>query len=461
MGTAPTKLATAEPVKTTLFERSSGGFTYRIPSLVYLRRGKRYLAFAEKRTSSSDHDAKCLVIRRGTTADDGSVKWSPCEELSTAQLPHHRTMNPCPVYDSDTQTLFLFFICVQSHVTERHQILTRHNQTRLCLVTSRDHGDTWSEAEDLTESTLGRWATFAVGPGHGIPLAAGRLVVPAYAYYKHVCHCFFRIMVQQQALSIYSDDAGHTWRIGELLGAESGECEMAEVIESSVRYLYCNARRKGTRLEALSCDSGEHFEEPYSGARLVEPGDGCQGSVISFPALMPSESVPTWLAFSHPTNKRERLDLGVVISFPAPVPSESVSTWLAFSHPTNEQKRQDLGVYLNRTPMSKSTWEPPMVINKGPSGYSDLAYNQDDHIFSCLLECGKDSEVEQIAFSSFTLAEWPSQMLRQLFPEICNNHPDVKHQTPQQAPEIMGQDGVFHTPWFPRDPLTTTPRKPS
>ena len=74
MGTAPTKLATAEPVKTTLFERSSGGFTYRIPSLVYLRREKRYLAFAEKRTSSSDHDAKYLVIRRGTTAGDGSVK---------------------------------------------------------------------------------------------------------------------------------------------------------------------------------------------------------------------------------------------------------------------------------------------------------------------------------------------------------------------------------------------------
>ena len=68
MGEVPTdKFA-----KTTLFEKSS--VTYRIPSLIYLQQGKRYLAFAEKRTSSSDNAAKCLVIRRRTITDDGSVK---------------------------------------------------------------------------------------------------------------------------------------------------------------------------------------------------------------------------------------------------------------------------------------------------------------------------------------------------------------------------------------------------
>ncbi|KAK0152690.1 Sialidase-3 [Merluccius polli] len=55
--------------------------------------------------------------------------------------------------------------------------------------------------------------------------------------------------------------------------------------------------------------------------------------------------------------------------------------------------------------MSKSTWDPPVVIHRGPSGYSDLAYNQDDHSFSCLLECGQHSELEQIAFTSFKLAD--------------------------------------------------------
>ncbi|CAL8267572.1 unnamed protein product [Merluccius merluccius] len=285
-------------------------------------------------------------------------------------------MNPCPVYDSSTEKLFLFFICVVGNVKEQDQIKSGHNQTKLCFVTSKDHGDNWSNAEDLTESVIGgaysRWATFAVGPGHGVRLAAGRLVVPAYAYVRFSAKGTF----EQRALSIFSDDAGVTWHMCDPLGFISGECEMAEVTESGVSQLYCSARRKGTRLEVVSCDHGEHFKESsYSGARLAEHEEGCQGSVISFPA---------------------------------PEPSESVSTWLAFSHPTKPD-RHDLGVYLNRMPMSNSTWDSPMVINKGLSGYSDLAYNQDDHSFSCLLECGKEpkpgekSKPERIDFTSFKL----------------------------------------------------------
>ena len=277
-------------------------------------------------------------------------------------------MNPCPVYDSNTKTLFLFFTCIFDHVMEQHQIDTGVNQTRLCLVTSTDLGDTWSVAKDLMESVIGETlrssATFAVGPGHGIQLATGRLVVPACAYVR------FSGNFETRVLSIYSDDAGVRWHVSDPLGVKSNECEMAEVIERGVSYLYCNARRKGTRVEALSHDSGEHFEELHG--TLPDTGAGCQGSVISFPA---------------------------------PEPSESVSTWLAFSHPTDERERLDLGVYLNRTPMSKSTWDPPVVIHRGPSGYSDLAYNQDDHSFSCLLECGQHSELEQIAFMSFKLAD--------------------------------------------------------
>ncbi|KAJ3590225.1 hypothetical protein NHX12_008179 [Muraenolepis orangiensis] len=390
MGKAPSKAgrgAGAEGraellVKTTLFrQESSSGVTYRIPSLVRLPGAPWYLAFAEKRSSPSDSDAIGLVMRRGQVTEDASIQWSPCEELSSARLPGHRTMNPCPVYDDNTQTLFLFFICVRGHVTEQHQIRTGHNQTRLCRVTSGDRGASWSAAEDLTESAigkpLGRWATFGVGPGHGVRLAAGRLVVPAYAYYERVnCFCLFPLpfTVQPRALSVYSDDAGRTWHAGQLLGAVSCECEMAEVTDGEgTSRLYCNARRGGScRVEALSRDSGEHFEEPRKAKALAEPRHGCQGSVVGFPAPNRSESAGT-------------------------------PTWLAFSHPTDKRRRRDLGVYLNRTPLHRSGWEPPVVIHRGPSGYSDLAYDRDLRRFSCLLECGEHSELEQIAFISFTL----------------------------------------------------------
>lgn len=69
-----------EPVKTTLFEREPSGITYRIPALLYLRHCHTFLAFAEKRTSSCDSDAKILVMRRGLLKDDGSVQvnYSAC-----------------------------------------------------------------------------------------------------------------------------------------------------------------------------------------------------------------------------------------------------------------------------------------------------------------------------------------------------------------------------------------------
>lgn len=64
-------------------------------------------------------------------------------------------MNPCPVYDSFTGTLFLFFIAVLGHTTEAYQLVTGNNVTRLCYVYSQDHGETWSPATDLTKKVIG------------------------------------------------------------------------------------------------------------------------------------------------------------------------------------------------------------------------------------------------------------------------------------------------------------------
>lgn len=75
MGNASSKSGSGEePVKTTLFEKEPSGLTYRIPALIYLRHSHTFLAFAEKRSSPSDRDAKILVMRRGTLKDDGSVQ---------------------------------------------------------------------------------------------------------------------------------------------------------------------------------------------------------------------------------------------------------------------------------------------------------------------------------------------------------------------------------------------------
>ncbi|KAM9788944.1 sialidase-3-like [Neosynchiropus ocellatus] len=368
-----------EPAKTVVFESEPGGVTFRIPALIYLEHSKSFLAFAEKRDSPKDEDAKVLVMRKGLLNQDGTVEWSPIQELDTACLPEYRSMNPCPVYEKTSRKLFLVFICVLGKVTERWQIKTGENKTRLCCVTSNDDGRTWSPVRDLTDEAIGDefhdWATFGVGPGHGVQLVNGRLVVPAYTYYILGRDCFTSRprRVRSYALSVYSEDCGETWRVGRKLDQESCECEMAEIIDhAGGSHLYCNARRSGGhRCEAVSENSGTTFNKPHMALELVEPRFGCQGSVISFP--------------SDGTRETE--------------------TWLLFMHPTHKCRRLDMGVYLNRSPLNSSGWGKPKIIHRGPSGYSDLAYCGDAQRFSCLMECGAESELEHIAFASFTLSD--------------------------------------------------------
>ncbi|KAJ8402251.1 hypothetical protein AAFF_G00371160 [Aldrovandia affinis] len=389
------QLIAMEPKKTTVFKQTCG-VTYRIPALIYLREDQSYLAFAEKRSSPCDSDAKIIVMRKGTLLK-GSIQWSPSRELLSACLPGHRTMNPCPVYERNSKTLFLFFICIQSKTSEHHQIMTGRNAARLCYVSSKDNGLTWSKVTDLTDGVIGKkvrkWATFAVGPGHGIQMENGRLVIPAYVYYIHCkCVCIpFPCTIQPHAFSFYSDDRGETWHVGQIIQRKSCECEMAEIINRDGKsHLYCNARNtRGHRVEALSETNGNSFDKPRLAPKLVEQSrGGCQGSVIGFP-------VPEYISEDQDGVNKDDANLPF---------SLDTQTWLLFSHPTNKRNRSDLGVYLNRSPLHTLRWEHPWIIHSGPSGYSDLAYCEQDH-FACLMECGKQSELEEIAFVDFHLTD--------------------------------------------------------
>lgn len=75
--------------------------------------------------------------------------------LGTAALEEHRSMNPCPVHDARTATVFLFFIAVRGRTPEAAQIAAGRNAARLCCVTSRDAGRSWGAARDLTEEAVG------------------------------------------------------------------------------------------------------------------------------------------------------------------------------------------------------------------------------------------------------------------------------------------------------------------
>ncbi|XP_056136256.1 sialidase-4-like isoform X2 [Lampris incognitus] len=340
------------------------------------------LAFAERRTTAADESTEMLVMKRGTLKKDDCNKWSELEEVKKARLSGYRPMNPCPVYEKNTKTLFLFFICVKGTVSEEYQRYLGCNKTRLCYIKSHNDGQDWEEVQDLTDKlhdVIKDWTTFAVGPGHGIQLSSGRLIIPAYAYFPCVpfncSHPF--------ALCLYSEDSGETWKVGNKLKKISLECEMAEIFDDAGQsYVYCNARSEGgCRIEAVSENNGEDFRILDSADKLVETGKGgCQGSVIAFPAQGESENANS-------------------------IPSQNAKTWLFFTHPTSNSSRTNLGTYVNRSPLKPSEWSCPWVIQNGPSGYSDLALIGDGQ-FACIMECGEQSELERIACVVFTYRDF-------------------------------------------------------
>ncbi|KAK2901608.1 sialidase-3-like [Channa argus] len=390
--------------RTTIFESNEKeDRVYRIPALFYDREKKILLAFAEKRRTKDDAHTLALVMKRGTVNEDKTVTFEdPERELVKKANCGPRPMNPCPVYDKISKTLFLFFIFVKDLVREQWQVEHYNNKAHLCYIKSPDAGKSWSEVIHVSEylDKMKDWATFAVGPGHGLQTHVrqthgGKLIVPVHGFYSS-CRCRYRCRFftcrcarclenchsccyskccspTQYALSLYSEDQGNTWKFGRKLQTNSGECEMAEFFDDKDNsVIYCNARTAGGyRVEAVSQDGGNEFK-PLSAKKLVETRGGCQGSVVSFPP--PDEG------------------------------QDQKPKWLLYSHPTDPDSRKDLGVYLNESPQDSTTWSEHRIINRGPSGYSDLVY-MDDGWFACLMECGEKSEIEQIAVKVFSYHE--------------------------------------------------------
>ncbi|KAB0356590.1 hypothetical protein FD754_000746 [Muntiacus muntjak] len=365
----------------------SGAHIYRVPALLYLPQQETLLAFAEERTSKKDEHAKLIVLRRGSyDATTHQVQWHSQEAVSQAQLQGYRSMNPSPLHDETTGTIFLFFIAIPGQVSERHQLQSRVNLTRLCQVTSRDHGRSWSPPTDLTDSVIASahsdWATFAVGPGHCLQLhnPTRSLVVPAYAY---------RSLGSLQAPSpsafcLVSHDHGSTWARGSFVARGTLECQVAEVGDGQQRVVYLNARSPfRVRVQAQSANNGLDFNQPQPVQKLVEPPHGCQGSIIGFPSPHAGSEPPAW--------------------------------WLLYTHPTDPQQRSNLGVYLNRRPPTPATWSEPTLLAPGSCAYSDLQSMgtgpDGSPQFGCLYE---SDDYKEIVFVMFTLKQaFPAEFLPQ------------------------------------------------
>ncbi|TDC50590.1 exo-alpha-sialidase [Jiangella ureilytica] len=165
------------------------------------------LAFAEARITQHDADPHHLAVRRSR---DGGRTWEPLRYVRRSDGTQS-LVNPTPVVDRSTGRIFLFHAeCFRDPGNTGGS----PDSSRLSVVSSGDDGQTWSEPVELTHLFDGDPTNRRMhmpGPGHGIQLSDGRLMLQVW----HRREIAFPAAERQYGVSvIVSGDGGATWQAG-------------------------------------------------------------------------------------------------------------------------------------------------------------------------------------------------------------------------------------------------------
>jgi sialidase-1 len=342
--------------KAVVYRSGEGGYhTYRIPALIQTRKGT-LLAFCEgRRHAQRDTGDIDIVMRR--SRDKGRT-WS--EAAMVADHGPDTIGNPCPVVERASGRIFLLLTGNPGHMQESQITAAASGGTRtVWIASSDDDGLHWSRPREITgEAKRAGWTWYATGPGNGIQLRAGRLVVPCdhivlatRAYCSHI---------------IYSDNHGENWRIGGATGAGTNECAVAELADGSLVLNMRGVNIGQRRAVSRSTDGGLTWSPYTLDQTLIEPQ--CQGSLVACPKH------PDGLLFSNPA----ALD------------------------------RTSLTVRLSRD--GGRAWHASRELHAGPAAYSSLAALRDGSV-GLLYEAGERTPYETISYARFGL-DWIADTAR-------------------------------------------------
>jgi sialidase-1 len=340
--------------------------TYRIPSLICTKNGT-LLAFSEGRKEvSMDGTPTDLVLKRslgngsewtpsgspGHTKDGRSRKrdmtWLPMQTLIHSA--HGEAyMNPVPLIDRANGTIYLLANLYPQPYADA--------PADIWLLKSTDEGATWSGPIDITAS-VGR---HELGPGDGVQLRSGRLMVPVYDGV------------------VFSDDHGNSWKAGGTAIGDANETQVVELVDGS---LILNKRGKPRRLASKSEDHGQGWSAPKPDPNL--PDFDCQGSLIRFTRTDEGYS-RNRLLFANPVGDIDPAKAQV----------------------SDPRGRFNITVRLSYD--EGNTWPVAKVVRKGPGAYSSMTVFPDGSI-GILYETGDTyngitDHYGKLVFARFNL-EW-------------------------------------------------------
>jgi sialidase-1 len=339
--------------RTAVWTAGEGAYkSYRIPAVLVTRSGAILALCEGRRNSRSDTGEINLISKRssdgGKTFGESQIVWADGPNTCG---------NPCPVIDQSTGTIWLLMTHNPGHVGEPALTTNPSAGARTVWITkSTDDGVTWDKPRDITADVKKpEWSWYATGPGVGIQLKSGRLVIPC----DHVAHSTGK----GNSHIIYSDDHGQTWKIGG--EPEREEFNESQCVELSDGRLMLNMRNHAPAIKAgapkergvaISSDGGLTFTDLRRDPALIEPV--CQASITR---------IGKQILFANPASQSKRIEMTVRAS-------------------------DDDG----------QTWPTTLRIYEGPAAYSCLVALPDGQV-GLLYECGEKTSYDRIEFARFRL----------------------------------------------------------
>lgn len=369
---------------------------YRLPGITITTHGT-VLAFAEARVDYGDSTPNHIAMKR---SKDGGLTWSKSiiiEESNGEYWKNHKNhvshqyeqdkkevwVNPTPVLDSITGRIFVFYALNEGEVLGQN--LQRYS--RVFYKYSDDDGLSWSDRIDITDilnankkgqpnkDENGEWITddngfssdylgrafHLPGPGHGIQLSGGRLLVQLWSRTALATLQTGIKPVEDRKYgltTIYSDNHGATWSKGESFGHEGENMAESRMLELENKDIYVNSRyvsleqpSSNYRITAISNDKGVSWTDIKVDKNFIK-----------------SNAVDAGLArFSSESKEGKNRILYSKVEDP-------------------DGSRRNLVVRLSYD--EGKSWDVKKTIDDGSAKYSDLAVLPDKTIL-CLYETNK------------------------------------------------------------------------
>lgn len=286
------------------------------------------LAFSEGRIRPGDAAPHHIVLKR--SLDKGKT-WLPSQILAESKE-NECYGNPTAVTDSKTGDIILFY--AQNFNNER---------TDVFFISSKDNGITWGKPLKVTslfDSDALKRPFHLPGPGHGIALKNGRLLVQVWHRFS------VRLPMNERKYGvsvIYSDDHGRTWKAGGYIPHDdafpANESRIVELSNGDVLLdsRYATGKDDCKRIQSYSKDGGLTWSEG------------------SFSSMTPFTPIDAGLNSINVDGKAH----------------------LLFTHPAGPLRNN---LVINVSSDNGKTWTDGKLISPGPVNYSDIAILPDNTI---------------------------------------------------------------------------------